>query len=172
MCRHADELSAAFDSVRCLAQSSFSDTGAFLERYITDARHIEVQIFGDGAGQVLALGKRDCLLQRPNQKVVEETPAPNLREEVRQALMDTARTLASNAVYRSVGPVEFVVDAAMQEFFFQEGLGCDAGRASACQRGLDGRCRIPRTASSAQCHAGYHALSLRTRCKWRCAVRI
>ena len=175
MCRHADELSAAFDSVRRLAQSSFSDTGVFLERYITDARHIEVQIFGDGAGQVLALGKRDCLLQRPNQKVVEETPAPNLREEVRQALMDTPRTLASNAAYRSAGTVEFVVDAAMQEFFFLEGLGCDAGRAcgsgsalavagraSACQRGLDGRCHIPCAASAAQCHAGYHALSLRT----------
>ena len=120
MCCHPDELSAAFDSVRRLAQSNFSDAGVFLERYITDARHIEVQIFGDGAGQVLALGERDCSLQRRNQKVVEETPAPHLREEVRQALLNTARTLASKAAYRSAGTVEFVVDAATQEFYFLE----------------------------------------------------
>jgi urea carboxylase len=120
MCRHADELRAAFDSVRRLAQSNFSDAGVFLERYITDARHIEVQIFGDGAGDVLALGERDCSLQRRNQKVIEETPAPNLREEVRQALLETARKLARTACYRSAGTVEFVVDATTQEFFFLE----------------------------------------------------
>ena len=120
MCRQAGELRAAFDSVKRLAQSNFSDAGVFLERYITDARHIEVQIFGDGAGGVLALGERDCSLQRRNQKVVEETPAPNLREEVRQALLETARQLARTACYRSAGTVEFVVDAATQEFFFLE----------------------------------------------------
>ncbi len=120
MCRQAGELRAAFDSVKRLAQSNFSDAGVFLERYITDARHIEVQIFGDGAGGVLALGERDCSLQRRNQKVVEETPAPNLREEVRQALLETARQLARTASYRSAGTVEFVVDAATQEFFFLE----------------------------------------------------
>jgi urea carboxylase len=120
MCRHAEELRAAFDSVKRLAQSNFSDAGVFLERYITDARHIEVQIFGDGMGGVLALGERDCSLQRRNQKVVEETPAPNLREEVRQALLETARKLARTACYRSAGTVEFVVDAATQEFFFLE----------------------------------------------------
>ncbi|MBC7446248.1 MAG: urea carboxylase, partial [Polaromonas sp.] len=120
MCRQAGELRAAFDSVKRLAQSNFSDAGVFLERYITDARHIEVQIFGDGAGGVLALGERDCSLQRRNQKVVEETPAPNLREEVRQALLETARQLARTACYRSAGTVEFVVDATTQEFFFLE----------------------------------------------------
>jgi urea carboxylase len=120
MCRSADDLRAAFESVRRLAQSNFSDAGVFLERFIADARHIEVQIFGDGAGEVLALGERDCSLQRRNQKVVEETPAPNLREEVRQALLETARKLARSASYRSAGTVEFVVDAATQEFFFLE----------------------------------------------------
>ncbi|MDR3371727.1 urea carboxylase [Rhodoferax sp.] len=120
MCRDAHDLSAAFESVRRLAQSNFSDAGVFLERFISDARHIEVQIFGDGKGQVLALGERDCSLQRRNQKVVEETPAPNLRAEVRQALLDTACKLATKASYRSAGTVEFVVDAATQEFFFLE----------------------------------------------------
>ena len=103
MCRQADELRAAFDSVKRLAQANFSDAGVFLERYITDARHIEVQIFGDGAGGVLALGERDCSLQRRNQKVVEETPAPNLREEVRQALLETACQLAAGRAWRDRG---------------------------------------------------------------------
>jgi len=120
MCRDAQDLSAAFESVRRLAQSNFSDAGVFLERFISDARHIEVQIFGDGKGKVLALGERDCSLQRRNQKVVEETPAPHLRGDVRQALLDTACTLAAKANYRSAGTVEFVVDAATQEFFFLE----------------------------------------------------
>ena len=120
MCPDAATLRTAFESVKRLAQSNFSDAGVFLERFISDARHIEVQIFGDGAGNVLALGERDCSLQRRNQKVVEETPAPNLRTEVRQALLDTARKLASKACYRSAGTVEFVVDAATQEFFFLE----------------------------------------------------
>ncbi|TXT40373.1 MAG: hypothetical protein FD135_1315 [Comamonadaceae bacterium] len=112
MCPDAAALSAAFESVKRLAQANFSDAGVFLERYIADARHIEVQIFGDGAGGVLALGERDCSLQRRNQKVVEETPAPNLRDEVRQALLDTACKLAAKAHYRSAGTVEFVLDAA------------------------------------------------------------
>ncbi|WP_299796069.1 urea carboxylase [Ramlibacter sp.] len=120
MCSAAEELRAAFESVRRLAQSNFSDAGVFLERYIADARHIEVQIFGDGQGGVLAVGERDCSLQRRNQKVVEETPAPHLREDVRQALLETARRLARTASYRSAGTVEYVVDARTQEFFFLE----------------------------------------------------
>ncbi|MDD2846774.1 MAG: biotin carboxylase N-terminal domain-containing protein, partial [Rhodoferax sp.] len=70
MCPDAGTLRTGFESVKRLAQSNFSDAGVFLERFISDARHIEVQIFGDGAGQVLALGERDCSLQRRNQKVV------------------------------------------------------------------------------------------------------
>jgi urea carboxylase len=120
MCSSAEELATAFQTVSRLAQANFSEAGVFLERYITDARHIEVQVFGDGAGQVLVLGERDCSLQRRNQKVVEETPAPNLRPEVRQALHETARRLAQSVSYRSAGTVEFVVDAATQNFYFLE----------------------------------------------------
>lgn len=120
MCRTAEELTGAFQTVSRLAQANFSDAGVFLERYIADARHIEVQIFGDGQGQMLVLGERDCSLQRRNQKVVEETPAPNLRPEVRHALHETARKLAAKTSYRSAGTVEFVVDARTQEFFFLE----------------------------------------------------
>ena len=120
MCNSAEELTMAFQTVSRLAKANFSEAGVFLERYISDARHIEVQIFGDGAGQVLVLGERDCSLQRRNQKVVEETPAPHLRPEVRQALHDTARRLAEGVSYRSAGTVEFVVDAATQDFYFLE----------------------------------------------------
>lgn len=120
MCRNADELGAAFQTVSRLAQANFSDAGVFLERFISDARHIEVQIFGDGKGGIQVLGERDCSLQRRNQKVVEETPAPNLREEVRQALHDTARRLVQSVNYRSAGTVEFVVDARTQDFYFLE----------------------------------------------------
>jgi urea carboxylase len=120
MCTNAAELTNAFDSVRRLAQTNFSEAGVFIERYITNARHIEVQIFGDGAGQILVLGERDCSLQRRNQKVVEETPAPNLRPEVRSALHATAQRLAQAVNYRSAGTVEFVVDATTQEHYFLE----------------------------------------------------
>ena len=120
MCADADALRQAFETVRRLAQANFSDGGVFLERYIADARHVEVQVFGDGRGGVIALGERDCSLQRRNQKVIEETPAPHLRPEVRAALLDTAVRLAQAASYRSAGTVEFVVDARTQEFFFLE----------------------------------------------------
>ena len=120
MCPDAATLSEAFASVKRMAQSNFSNAGVFLERFIANARHIEVQVFGDGQGGVVALGERDCSLQRRNQKVVEETPAPHLRAEVRAALLQTACDLARSASYRSAGTVEFVVDAATQEFFFLE----------------------------------------------------
>jgi urea carboxylase len=120
MCRSAAELGAAFQTVSRLAQANFSDAGVFLERFISDARHIEVQVFGDGTGGVKVLGERDCSLQRRNQKVVEETPAPNLREEVRQALHATALRLVQSVNYRSAGTVEFVVDASTQDFYFLE----------------------------------------------------
>jgi urea carboxylase len=120
MCPDAATLGEAFASVKRMAQSNFSNAGVFLERFIANARHIEVQVFGDGQGGVVALGERDCSLQRRNQKVVEETPAPHLRSEVRAALLQTACDLARSARYRSAGTVEFVVDAATQEFFFLE----------------------------------------------------
>lgn len=67
----------AFDAVVRLGKNNFSDAGVFIEKYIERARHLEVQLFGDGKGEVIALGVRDCSVQRRNQKVLEETPAPN-----------------------------------------------------------------------------------------------
>src|SRR5262249_53491574 len=94
--------------------------GVFIERYIERARHIEVQIFGDGMGEVIALGERDCSLQRRNQKVIEETPAPDLPPSVRAALAEAATRLGRHVAYESAGTVEFVYDSARQSFSFLE----------------------------------------------------
>ena len=120
LCWSADELSEAFASVQRLATANFRDAGIFLEKYIEQARHIEVQIFGDGRGHVIALGERDCSVQRRNQKVIEETPAPGLTDVQRSRLHATAVRLAQAVHYQSAGTVEFVYDASNGEFYFLE----------------------------------------------------
>jgi len=110
-CGSPEELSAGYEAVERLARANFKDSGLFLEKLVTRARHVEVQIFGDGQGVVVALGERDCSLQRRNQKVIEETPAPGLSHETRHALAEAAVRLGRAAHYRSAGTVEFVVDA-------------------------------------------------------------
>jgi urea carboxylase len=102
------------------AVQSFGDPRVFLERLITRARHIEVQVFGTGDGFVTVLGDRDCSTQRRRQKVIEEAPAPGLAPTVRQALHDAARHLLEDAKFRSAGTVEFVVDADSGEPAFLE----------------------------------------------------
>src|SRR6202034_3700175 len=118
--REPTALAAAFDSVERVAQKNFSRGGVFLERFIERARHIEVQIFGDGAGRVVALGERDCSLQRRNQKVMEEAPAPHLPAATRTSLRDAALRLGRAAHYQSAGTVEFLYDPARDQFFFLE----------------------------------------------------
>ena len=120
VCRDAQALSDAFETVQRLGQNNFSDAGVFLEKYIERARHLEVQIFGDGKGEVIALGVRDCSIQRRNQKVIEETPAPNLPAGMAEALCSAAIALGKAVNYRSAGTVEFVYDSAAQQFYFLE----------------------------------------------------
>ena len=120
VCRSSDELAAQFDIVRRLGQNNFSDAGVFLEKYIERARHLEVQVFGDGKDEAIALGVRDCSVQRRNQKVLEETPAPNLPEGMATALCDAAIRLARAVSYRSAGTVEFVYDSDASRFYFLE----------------------------------------------------
>jgi len=120
VCRSAEELSDAFDAVKRLGQNNFSDSGVFIEKYIQRARHLEVQVFGDGQGEVIALGVRDCSVQRRNQKVLEETPAPNLPAGMADALCAAAIKLAKAVDYRSAGTVEFVYDSEAQRFYFLE----------------------------------------------------
>jgi urea carboxylase len=118
--RQAAELDPAFHAVERIAHKNFSRGGVFLERYIERARHIEVQIFGDGAGRVIALGERDCSAQRRNQKLIEETPAPGLSQVLRQRLAESAVRLGTAVNYQSAGTVEFVFDAAAEQFYFLE----------------------------------------------------
>ncbi|MGV8861353.1 MAG: urea carboxylase [Pseudomonas sp.] len=120
VCRSAVELSESFDAVKRLGQNNFSDAGVFIEKYIQRARHLEVQVFGDGQGDVIALGVRDCSVQRRNQKVLEETPAPNLPDGMADALCAAAIKLAKAVNYRSAGTVEFVFDSEDQRFYFLE----------------------------------------------------
>ena len=120
LCFSEDELIDAYDSVIKLAGSNFSNSGVFLEKYIQTARHIEVQIFGDGLGNVKTLGERDCSIQRRNQKVIEETPAPNLSNEIREQLFEASFKLASAVNYKSAGTVEYIYDTQTQNFYFLE----------------------------------------------------
>ncbi|PNA07182.1 MULTISPECIES: urea carboxylase [unclassified Pseudomonas] len=120
VCRNASELSESFEAVKRLGQNNFSDAGVFIEKYIQRARHLEVQVFGDGHGAVIALGVRDCSVQRRNQKVLEETPAPNLPEGMADELCAAAIKLAKAVNYRSAGTVEFVFDSDAQRFYFLE----------------------------------------------------
>jgi urea carboxylase len=119
-CRSPSELTAAFDRVERLAVANFGSGGVFLERFVPDARHVEVQVFGDGRGRVVALGDRDCSLQRRNQKVIEEAPAPGLTPDVRERLHRSASALCESVSYRSAGTVEFVYDASREEASFLE----------------------------------------------------
>ncbi|KPW83607.1 Uncharacterized protein ALO50_04340 [Pseudomonas syringae pv. cerasicola] len=120
VCRSAEELADSFEAVKRLGQNNFSDAGVFIEKYIQRARHLEVQVFGDGQGEVLALGVRDCSVQRRNQKVLEETPAPNLPDGMADELCAAAIKLARAVNYRSAGTVEFVFDSEDQRFYFLE----------------------------------------------------
>lgn len=120
LCFSADDLSHSFESVQRLSQNNFSNAGVFLEKFVEHARHIEVQLFGDGKGTVVALGERDCSAQRRNQKVIEEAPAPGLSDGVRQRMHATASALGESIAYRSAGTVEFIYDPDTTEFYFLE----------------------------------------------------
>ena len=115
-----DSLVADYASVDRTARANFKQAGLYIEKYVAAARHIEVQIFGDGEGNVIALGERDCSVQRRNQKVIEETPAPGLTTSQRSKLHRTAIELGKAVNYRSAGTVEFVFDANDGEFYFLE----------------------------------------------------
>ena len=116
----ARDLAPMYERVERLARNNFKNAGIFLEKYIARGRHIEVQIFGDGRGTVVSLGERDCSAQRRNQKVIEETPAPNLPDATRAALWDAACRLGETVSYESAGTVEYLYDAADDRFYFLE----------------------------------------------------
>ncbi|MER6069689.1 urea carboxylase [Streptomyces sp. NPDC001817] len=119
-CATPDEVRGAFARVAALAESNFGSAGVFLERLVRPARHVEVQVFGDGTGRIAVFGDRDCSLQRRNQKVIEEAPAPALPPHVRALLHDSSRRLLASVGYRGAGTVEFVYDPVREEAAFLE----------------------------------------------------
>ncbi len=119
-CNSQVDLEALFMRVTQQAASSFGNGAVFLERFVARGRHVEVQIFGDGEGRVLVLGDRDCSAQRRNQKVIEETPAPNLPIAIREMLHRSAQKLGEAVSYANAGTVEFIYDVDARAAYFLE----------------------------------------------------
>jgi acetyl-CoA carboxylase, biotin carboxylase subunit len=118
--RDEDGLRAAYETARTRAERFFSSPSILLERYVENARHVEVQVLGLADGTVVALGERDCSVQRRHQKVAEETPSPGVGAELRARMLDGAVRAAQAVGYRNAGTVECLVDAAAQEYVFLE----------------------------------------------------
>lgn len=114
------DLDAAISAASSEAQAAFGDGRLLIEKFVTRPRHVEVQVAGDRHGTIVHLFERDCSVQRSNQKLIEEAPAPNLRDETRAALYDYALRLSRAISYDNLGTVEFLVDAVTQEVFFLE----------------------------------------------------
>ena len=117
--READ-LAEALSGAKREAKSSFDDGRVFLEKYIANSRHIEVQILGDKYGNVVHLGERECSIQRRHQKIIEESPSPRLNNELREKITQTAVYLCEKLKYESAGTVEFIFDEDTNEFWFLE----------------------------------------------------
>jgi acetyl-CoA carboxylase, biotin carboxylase subunit len=116
----ADELRKAFETARTRAERFFGSPEILLERYLPRARHVEVQILGLADGRVIALGERDCSVQRRHQKVAEETPSPGITAELRAQMLAAAVRAGEAVGYRGAGTVECLVDAETQTFVFLE----------------------------------------------------
>lgn len=118
--RSGNQMQSLFSSASAESRSAFGDDTLYLEKYISNARHVEVQVLGDHHGHLIHLGERDCSLQRRHQKVVEESPAPVLAQSVRTHIRDAALKLAKAIEYRNAGTVEFILDGNTAEFYFLE----------------------------------------------------
>ena len=110
----------SFEAARAEAQAAFSDPSVYLERCVTDARHIEIQVAADSHGNVIHLGERECSVQRRNQKLIEESPSPALTEEERNEMGRVAVEACKHIGYESVGTIEFLYDRTRKEFYFME----------------------------------------------------
>ncbi len=114
-----EEMEPAWDSARQEAGAAFGNDGMYLEKYIEDPRHIEIQVIGDQQGKVVHLSERDCSIQRRHQKLMEETPSPFMTQELRDEMGDAAIKAAEAVNYEGVGTVEFLVDK-HRKFYFME----------------------------------------------------
>jgi propionyl-CoA carboxylase alpha chain len=114
-----DEVREGFQASKNEAASSFGDDRMFIEKFVTQPRHIEIQVLADGHGNCVYLGERECSIQRRNQKVIEEAPSPFLDPATRKAMGEQACALAQAVGYTSAGTVEFIVDG-QKNFYFLE----------------------------------------------------
>jgi acetyl-CoA carboxylase biotin carboxylase subunit len=114
-----DDLEAAFQTAASEAEAAFSDGALYVEKALLGARHVEVQILGDGDGGVLTLGERDCSIQRRHQKLVEEAPSPGVSDDLRAAMEDGARLACEALRYRGAGTIEFLLDADGHFYFIE-----------------------------------------------------
>ncbi len=114
-----DEISEAFLSASNEARNSFSDDRVFIEKFIENPRHIEIQVLADKHGNIVCLGERECSIQRNNQKVIEEAPSPFLDEKTRQKMYEQSKALAQKVKYYSAGTVEYIMDK-NKNFYFLE----------------------------------------------------
>jgi acetyl-CoA carboxylase, biotin carboxylase subunit len=118
--RKAEELEGAFRSARSEALNYFSDDTVYLERFISNPKHIEIQVFGDKHGNVIHLFERECSVQRRHQKVIEESPSPSVPDNVRKQMGDIAVKAAKAINYIGAGTFEFIFDAETKDFYFME----------------------------------------------------
>jgi acetyl-CoA carboxylase biotin carboxylase subunit len=114
------DLAATMDMASAEAGAAFGDARVYLERYVAQGRHVEVQVLGDGEGKVIHLGERDCSVQRRYQKLIEETPAPHLPGDIRAQMHEAAVRFSARLSYRGAGTVEFLYDVARNQFYFLE----------------------------------------------------
>ncbi|GAA1891247.1 biotin carboxylase N-terminal domain-containing protein [Paeniglutamicibacter psychrophenolicus] len=118
---HTDEeLRKAFENTKSMSERSFGSDRVFIERFVESARHIEIQVLGLDNGTIVAFGERDCSTQRRHQKLIEESPAPNLAPEIRAKLIEAAIAAAGSVGYRNAGTVEFLLDTRTGDFVFLE----------------------------------------------------
>ncbi len=118
--RNLDELKTAFETALAEVRFAFGDEALYIEHYLSNIRHIEVQILADNFGNVIHLGERDCSLQRRYQKIIEESPASSVPKDITEAICQAAVTIAKNAQYNSAGTVEFIFDKDNNKFYFLE----------------------------------------------------
>ncbi|KEH99362.1 acetyl-CoA carboxylase [Clostridium botulinum C/D str. BKT12695] len=117
--RNADELTKMFETAKREAEVAFGDGSMYMEKFIENPKHVEIQVLGDNHGNVVHLGERDCSIQRRNQKVLEETPCPIMTKELRMKMGDIAVKAAKAVSYKGAGTIEFLLDK-NGEFYFME----------------------------------------------------
>lgn len=121
-CKNVDDVRGSFEIVKSRGKNLFKDAGIFIERFYPDSHHIEVQVFGNGQGDAIHFGERECSIQRRHQKVIEECPSPFIVKfpELREKLCNSAVRLAESIKYGSAGTIEYLVDDETGDFFFLE----------------------------------------------------